>query len=84
MTSRETISGWFVRGQISSAAPYSHMIVVCDTFSWEDYPVYVKTGEDPREVAAKYDGKNMQKLMEVYNLELPMNEQLDQQRSFNW
>lgn len=45
-----------------------HMLVVCDTFDYEDYPVYVKEGEDTTKVAAKYNGQNMQRLMEVYSL----------------
>ncbi len=38
----------------------SHIIVVCDTFEYDDYPVYVKAGEDLREARFKYDGRNMQ------------------------
>lgn len=45
-----------------------HMVVVCDTFDYEDYPVYVGEGEDTREVADNFNGKNMQQVMEVYSL----------------
>ncbi len=64
-TSVEDLSEWFDRGVEQGA---THMIVVCDTFSYEDYPVYVKKGEDVRDVYKKHDGSNMQKVMEVYSL----------------
>ena len=63
----------------------THMAVVCDTFDYEDYPVYVKKGEDARDKLAKYDkGENMQHLMEVYNLKMDIEKQLIQTRAFNY
>ena len=47
MLPSEDIIKWLKEGNDGSN---SHMIVVCDTFSWEDYPVYVKRGEDVKEV----------------------------------
>lgn len=59
------------------------MLVVCDSFDHEDYPVYVKgTGAD-----AKHKGKNlggMQRLMEVYHLGSDMETQLAEYRAFNY
>lgn len=49
-----------------AAKKYSHMIVVCDTFDYSDYPVYVKHGENLAEVQRKYDGNNMQSIMETF------------------
>jgi len=60
------------------------MIVVCDTFDHEDYPVFVPVGQDVRTKAAEYDGPNMQKVMEVYAMHLPMEMQLAQPRSFHY
>lgn len=46
------------------------MIVVCDTFDWEDYPRhYVMPTEDVHKKFASYNGSNMQKVMEVYALQ---------------
>lgn len=67
MTSRAEIKEWFEEAEQEGA---THMIVVCDTFDYEDYPVFVMEGEDPREAADKYDNKNMQKIMEVYSIAL--------------
>ena len=75
------ISGWLAKGHDLGA---SHMIVVCDTFDWDDYPVYVYPNEDPREVASRYDGENMQKIMEVYNYRLSLQEQLSENRAVHY
>jgi len=65
MTTREDLADWIDRGIEQGA---THMIVVCDTFDYSDYPVYVKPSEDVRTVVKKYNGVNMQSIMEVYNL----------------
>jgi hypothetical protein len=62
----------------------THIVVVCDTFSYEDYPVYVKKGEDVREICSKYDGKEMQTVMEVYSLREDIEKQLNSHRAFNF
>lgn len=64
-TTREDIRGWLKEGRREKA---THVVIVCDTFDYEDYPVNVKKGEDVRAVVAKYSGPNMQKVMEVYSL----------------
>lgn len=78
---QEDISNWFDRGVSNNA---THMIIVCDTYDYDDYPVYVAIGEDPREVAKRYDGTNMQRLMEVYSLKMPKESQLNSARVWNW
>ncbi len=45
-----------------------YVISVCDTFSYEDYPVYVSEKENLDDVIAKYDGMNMQIVNEVITL----------------
>lgn len=45
----------------------THLIVVCDTFGMEDYPVYVMLGQDVTEMEMQYS-KNMQKVMETIKL----------------
>ena len=35
---RKDIKTWFVEGKEKGA---THMIIVCDSFSYEDYPVFV-------------------------------------------
>ena len=71
-TTRKALKRWFTEGVKKDA---SYMIVVCDTFDHEDYPVYVKPSEDFWETHASYHGKNMQRIMEVYDLKLSWEEQ---------
>jgi hypothetical protein len=74
MTTRETIAQWFKDGKRDGAVK---MIIVCDTFDHEDYPVYVMPSEDLRETVKRYDGVNMQRIHEVYDLTLPLDDPAD-------
>lgn len=78
---KEDITRWFKEGKRQKA---THMIVVCDTFDYDDYPVYVKKTEDVHEICKKYNGQNMQRIMEVYKLSMSMENQLSQERVFNY
>jgi hypothetical protein len=60
------------------------MVVVCDTFDYEDYPVYVMPGENARERAAECDAQSMQRVMEVYRLADSIEEQLAEDRVFRY
>lgn len=61
---------------------YSHVIIVCDTFDHEDYPVYVKDDENIYSIIDEYN-KNMQKVMEVYNYNMDIEKQLNEDRTYN-
>lgn len=74
------ISGWFELGQQNGA---SHMLIVCDTYDYSDYPVYVGKEEDVKQVYESYNGPNMQRVEEVYDLRLPMKEQLAERRTMH-
>ena len=77
-TTVEDIKGWIRRGQNKQA---KFMIVVCDTFDYGDYPVFVDEDEDVFKIIKYYNGKNMQKIMEVYNLFGDINSQLKERRA---
>jgi len=47
---------WFEEGRRRGA---THLIVVCDEFSREDFPVYVMPDEDVRSRVAEYHGVQM-------------------------
>jgi hypothetical protein len=79
-TTKRQIRDWLLSGRMKGA---THVIVVCDTFDWEDYPVNVLPGQDVREVAKQYDG-DMQLVMEVYNLSLSIEDQLAELRSMHY
>ena len=57
------------RCQEHKANGAKYVIIVCDEFSYEDYTVPVMPDEDIDVIKAKYDGKNMQKIMEVIDLD---------------
>ncbi len=78
---RQDIRSWFDRGVKSKA---THLIVVCDTFDHEDYPVFVQENENVHEKAKEFNGKNMQRIMEVYNLSMDRDAQMDEHRAFNY
>jgi hypothetical protein len=79
-TTKADLKRWFREGADEGA---THMLVITDTFDWSDYPVYVKPGEDAREIARKYDDVNMQRIMEVYDLRKSWVEQ-SKERVFNY
>ena len=80
VTTRSDIERWLLRAE----PEHTHMIVICDSFSYEDYPVFVSNDKDVREVVQKYNEKNMQRIMEVYNLGMGIESQLNERRAFNY
>lgn len=64
---------------------YSHMVMICDTFDYEDFVVYVDKEKDIKDVLSQYQGiNNMYKIMEVYNYSIDLEEQLNQDRVLNY
>ncbi|CAH6983054.1 conserved hypothetical protein [Vibrio chagasii] len=59
------VQGWVKRGKEQGAA---YVISVCDTFDWDDYPVFVMPEDDLHAKKAEYDGVNMQRINEVIDL----------------
>jgi hypothetical protein len=80
-TTKEQISEWFDRGVKQGA---THMIVVCDTYDWEDYPKYVMPDQDVREEEEKSNGSSMQQVMEVYKLSESKARQMKELRCFRY
>ena len=76
MTTINTIRTWLKEAPENK----THMLVVCDTFDYEDYPVYT---DNLNESLKKYQNASMQKVMEVYNLHVDIEAQLDAARTWN-
>ena len=73
---KEDISNWFDIGIKQQA---SHLIVVCDTFNHDDYPVFTNTDD---ECLARYKNPGkMQRVMEVYDLTADKSEQMCEHRA---
>ncbi len=79
MTTREDIARMVDRAETK----HTHMIVVCDTFDHSDYPVFVSEDENVKDVIKKFDGPNMQRVIEVYNLNIDIAEQVAAGRVYN-
>ena len=73
---KDEISKWFDDGVVKKAR---HMIIVCDTFDYDDYPVYTTTDADCLQ-RHKNPGK-MQRVMEVYDLQSDKAEQMSKGRA---
>jgi hypothetical protein len=80
-TTQSEIRTWLERAKARGA---THVIVVCDTFDHEDYPVEVMSGEDVKQKYDDYNGKDMNRVMEVYNLGLDIESQLSEYRAFHF
>lgn len=82
-TTRVDIECWLKEAESEGA---THLIVVCDTFDHEDYPVRVMPGEDVRKRADEYNRKSMQRVMEVYSLtgKYPIETQLKESQAFHY
>ncbi|MDP3710616.1 MAG: hypothetical protein Q8R29_02715 [bacterium] len=82
-TTKEDIRGWFEDGVKKGA---THMIVVCDTYDHEDFPVYVMPGESVHKEFDKHREPNihMEKVMEVYSLDVDMEFQLNERMAFHF
>ena len=76
---KQDIIGWLQRAKPTD----THMIVVCDTYDYEDYPVYVGSDENVEDMVNKCNTLNMQKVMEVYNLKQDLQSQIHSVRAWN-
>ena len=82
-TTKNEIRRWLEDGMEKGA---SHVVVLCDTFDWEDFPVLVYPGEDPTERVAAYRREHGDtfKVMECYDLGINIERQLDEFRARHW
>ena len=80
-TTKQEISDWFDIGIEKGA---THMIIVCDTFEYEDYPVYVMPYENVAGRKLEINGYNMQRVIEVYSMKLDKQMQMDENRAFHY
>lgn len=48
---------------------YKYIISVCDTFDWDDYPVYCKDSVELESKRKQYDGVDMQRINEIIEID---------------
>lgn len=78
--SKTEIAEWFDEGRREKR---SHMIIVCDTFDYEDYPVFADSDEDCVKQYTRYRRKDMQRVMEVYDLRQAKASQMNEVRAWH-
>lgn len=78
VASKNDIREWLMSDKAKQA---DYMLSICDTFSFDDYPVFVKRVE--LSGAIENYSKNMQKVMEVYDLHGDIEAQLDEERAWH-
>lgn len=81
VTNERTISGWFDAGVARGS---KFMIVVCDLYKHEDYPVYVDDEGKFEEQLSHITNDPMSRVMEVYDLSLDKNMQMREDRAFHY
>lgn len=62
---REDVDRWI---QIAKKNGARYIISVCDTWDYDDYPVFVMPDDNLEEMKARYNGKNMQRINEVITI----------------
>ena len=78
-TTREDIRRWLERSKQEPGA--TNMVVLCDTFDYSDYPVYVYSAEEARYLVDTPG--TLTKAMECYNLSLDWEAQLAEPRAWH-
>jgi len=62
---RKDVDRWISMAKSKGA---THIVSVCDTFDYDDYPVFVMEDEDVEQIRDRYNRKNMQRVNEVIEI----------------
>lgn len=62
---KEDVNRWMHSGKMRGA---THVVSVCDTFDYDDYPVYVYSHQNVDDVVKEYNKRSMQRVNEVITL----------------
>lgn len=91
VATRHQIYQWLGEAEVQGA---THVIILCDTFTYEDYPVFVLPHEDVRVIAEKcekidrhgfpiFGNTKRQKVTDVYSLSRDWDSQFNECRPFH-
>ena len=81
IASIEDIKRWLGQAQEKAC---THLMIVCDTYDYSDYPVFITSAMDVTKEYENRHQKNMQEVMEVFNLSMDIEEQLREHRSIHF
>jgi len=62
---RQDVDRWIATAKANGS---KYIVSVCDTFDWDDYPVYCRDKVELSKAIAEYNGKNMQRINEVIEI----------------
>ena len=79
---RKEIKGWV--DELFANPEYTHLVVACDTWDYDNYPVFVKQGEDVREVYNEHVKGDFNKVDEVYSRNHDRDEQMREWRALHF
>ena len=71
-----------IKKWLNKSGNFTHMLVICDIFDYENYPVYITSNENVEKMIERYS-VNMQKVVEVYNFKMNIGYQLSQFKLWN-
>lgn len=71
---------WFENGLNQDA---THLLVVCDQFSYEDFPDYVYSGEQTQDKINYWNAQELFQVREVYDLHFYMDTQIHEYRAWH-
>ena len=77
----DDITQWLTEAEHKGA---THLIVACDSFDHDNYPIFVMPGENVKERYDKVYGSNMQHVDEVYNMSMDIMRQRLEHRALNF
>lgn len=76
----ELIDIWLAEAKKQKA---SHLIMACDTFNYENYPIFAHGKKDCQEKVRKHNGQNMQRVDAVYNMRRSIKNQRAEERPWH-
>lgn len=62
---KQDVDRWIAKGREMGA---THIISVCDTFDYSDYPVYIMPGDNLQEEEKRHREASMQRINETIKL----------------
>lgn len=79
---KSDLISWF---KIGVESKENHMIVLCDQIEWYDFPRYTSGLEEFKREFKKYSKpQSAIKIIEVYDLNINMDEQMKEYRAFHY
>jgi len=77
---RKDIEDWLEEAKDKKA---THLIIAVDTFDYDNYPIFIYSKKECQEKINEINGKNMQRIDEVYKMNKNIDKQLKERRVWN-